>query len=137
MEAKKLMIGDYVSYIDTFGERRIGKVTDLHHNESWETINVDFCDQNPERKSKITSVRPIPLTEEILEKNGFTDVGDCIYQNEEQCCGVELNTFMFYVYENDYDNDNCHDVAQVFDVHQLQHALRLVGLTELADNLKV
>lgn len=79
----------------------------------------------------------IPLTEEILKKNGFTDVGDCIYQNEEQCCGVELNTFMFYVYENDYDNDNCHDVAQVFYVHQLQHALRLVGLDELADNLKV
>lgn len=34
MEAKELMIGDYVSYIDTFGNREIGKVTDLHHNES-------------------------------------------------------------------------------------------------------
>lgn len=82
-------------------------------------------------------IEPIPLTAKILKKNGFTDVGDCIYQNEEQCCGVELNTFMFYVYANDYDNDNCHDVANVFNVHQLQHALRLVGLTEMADNLKV
>lgn len=82
-------------------------------------------------------IEAIPLTEEILKKNGFTDVGDCIYQNEEQCCGVELNTFMFYVYVNDYDNDNCHDVAQVFNVHQLQHALRLVGLNELADSIKV
>lgn len=152
MEAKELMIRDCVSYIDTFGKRRIGKVTDLHHNESWETIYVDFCDQNPEGKSKITSVRPIPFTEEIFEKNEFmrhTFNGTIIY-SKKSFVGIDW-------YDVDVEISKDAEGIQRWDCvcikiqkaganltlhnqscfHQVQHALRLVGLNEMADNLKV
>lgn len=152
MKAKELMIDDYVSYIDTFGNRKQGKVTDLHHNESWETIYVDFCDQNPERKSKIRRVRPIPLTEEILQKNEFkkhTFNGTIIYSKKSF---VEIDW-----YDVDVEISKDAEGIQRWDCvcikiqkaganltlynqscfHQLQHALRLVGLNEMADNLKV
>lgn len=156
MEAKKLMIDDYVSYIDTFGKRRIGKVTDLHHNESWETIYVDFCDQNPERKSKIRCVRPIPLTEEILQRNGFklTEISDEYYDDFEPRRFWEYSTdtkeilnINIKIDENvntsiDAHNGDGVQMLQYFTdrnilyVHELQHTLRLVGLNEMADNLK-
>lgn len=150
MEVKKLMIGDYVSYIDTFGKRKIGKVTDLHNNESWGTIYVDFCDQNPEGKSKIISVQPIPLTAEILHKNGFSiEKGGYI-----MTLAIE-NTFTMNL-DDEYGqhkwsiiitNGPWNIKIKVFGmlaisivihfVHELQHALRLVGLNKMADNLKV
>lgn len=152
MEAKKLMIGDYVSYIDTFGERRIGKVTDLHHNESWETIYVDFCDQNPEGKPKIKCVRPIPFSSEIFDINGFdrkTFNGTIIYSKHSS---KDIDW-----YDIDVEIGKDSEGIQRWDCvcikirkaganltlynqscfHQLQHALRLVGLNNVADNLIV
>ena len=77
-------------------------------------------------------IRPIPLTPEILEKNGWKETEYCYeyrdYKNTIQCClpdmigrinGVEIENF-----ECEY-------------VHQYQHLLRLCGLNELADNFKI
>lgn len=130
MEAKELMIRDWAQSPDLMRPAQYsGRFLDFQplDGEKYRRLEFLYEDENCGMHIPEKRVYPIPLTAEILEKNGFTDVGDCIYQNEEQCCGVELNTFMFYVYVNDYDNDECHDVAQVFNVHQLQHALRLVG----------
>lgn len=77
-------------------------------------------------------IKPIPLTCEILKKNGWKDAEFwCEYQdgkNTIQCClpdmrgrinGIEIEHF-----KCEY-------------VHQYQHLLRLCGLDELADNFKV
>ena len=95
-------------------------------------------------------IRPIPITPEILEKNGFYDrnsqwyykiflLNDCfdiaislVYREIEvsKVCGAGTDCE-----EEEYGsaiafgNDIC--------VHTLQHALRLCGLDELADNFKV
>lgn len=140
MEAKELMIGDWAQSPDLKRPAQYsGRFLDFQplDGEKYRRLEFLYEDGNCGMHIPEKRVNPITLTEEILEKNGFTDVGDYFYQNEKQCCGVDLSTFMFYIYENDYDNDNCHDVAQVFYVHQLQHALRLVGLDNVADNLKV
>ena len=74
---------------------------------------------------------PIPLTPEILEKNGWkhscrlmiTKIDDNVFHWSEELGG--------FLYKNQYNMCNCKYV------HELQHAFRLCGLNELADNFKV
>lgn len=93
-------------------------------------------------------VKPIPLTEEILENNGFTQIEDGIiiydlpegiWQNDNALCGIDYNDRgSFYTFSNDPEDDGLiNKVCGVVDVHQLQHALRLCGIDELADNFVV
>ena len=73
--------------------------------------------------------QPIVLTPEILEKNGWWyDVED-MWLHDEVDFGIERWNGGF----------QCYNISQIKldSVHQLQHALRLVGLTELADNFKI
>lgn len=95
-------------------------------------------------------IRPIPITPEMLVKNGFYDRNtqwyykrfgsyvcfdiaiSLVYREIEvsKVCGAGTDCE-----EEEYgssivfDNDIC--------VHELQHALRLCGLNELADNFKL
>lgn len=83
-------------------------------------------------------IQPIPLTEEILKANGF------VFKNDEYAYldlyGVIIsfnnNTTLRIV-----DYRNAVDILSVskkkWYVHELQHALRLCGLHELADNFKL
>lgn len=76
---------------------------------------------------------PIPLTPEILEKNGFEqneNVKGYQYPNDDIIfCLEELSRVFIF---NGVYNDIC-----IFYVHELQHILRICGLTELADNFKI
>lgn len=67
---------------------------------------------------------PIPLTPEILEKNGWSKEYDDVWE-----CGVwrisQINKCLFVLYNKKYDYDFC---AYIDTVHQLQHALRLAGV---------
>ena len=85
---------------------------------------------------------PIPLTPEILEENGFGFVmsddtksvwnGQWIYKGLElaTCCLDREGNWPCYINIDDM-NIKCEYV------HQLQHALRLCGLDELANNFKI
>ena len=79
---------------------------------------------------------PIPLTPEILEKNGFEDVGSEVY---------ECDVLPFYIWwerdrhrlgidieDSTYDKENFAQMLRVpvSYVHDLQHALRLVGVNK-------
>ena len=87
-------------------------------------------------------IRPIPLTPEILEKNGFGFVkssdrdtvwnGQWIYEDLElgTCCLNRKGNWPCFINMNDL-NIKCEYV------HQLQHALRLCKLDDLADNFKI
>lgn len=87
-------------------------------------------------------IRPIPLTPEILEKNGFVFVkssdmdtvwnGWWIYENLElgTCCLDREDNWPCYINIVD-SNIKCEYV------HQLQHALRLCEIGDLADNFKI
>ena len=87
-------------------------------------------------------IRPIPLTPELLEKNGFGFVkssdrssvwnGQWIYKGLElgTCCLNRDDNWPCCININD-SNVPCEYV------HQVQHALRLCGLDELADNFKI
>ena len=141
MKAKELMIGDWVK-IKTYGvsdkyERteayiyvKIAKIcscliTVEYNNE----INEPYC------ICKNTDIEPIQLTSEILEKNGFENIGDDTYQLEEKPCwfwvdffrhtyGCEYDTST-YEYEDDEHRLKLYGIPSV---HELQHALRLCGI---------
>ena len=119
------MINDWVS--DKYGYlMQITVVGDGY--ASFEDDEGNLCQLD----DKCNQPEPIPLTYEILKKNGWKDAEFwCEYQegnNSIQAClpdmrgrinGIEIEHF-----KCEY-------------VHQYQHLLRLCGLDELADNFKI
>ena len=77
-------------------------------------------------------IRPIPITPEILKKNGWKETEYCYeyrdYKNIIQCC---LPDMIGRINGVEIENFKCEYV------HQYQHLLRLCGLDEIADNFKV
>ena len=77
-------------------------------------------------------VKPIPLTPEILEKNGWEcngifmekRIGENTQLSWTDICGAVLSQGRYYMCDCNY-------------VHTLQHALRLCGFDELANNFKI
>ena len=127
MEAKELMIGDWCAY----GVNCKGRVTAL--TEHLITLSVDGNEINGLYMLMPDMVRPIPLTEEILVKNGFVGV--------ELTDSYELNTDYYEIEVWNYSDGlwvvNVHWIefsstpeskATVSYVHQLQHLLRLCGI---------
>lgn len=93
-------------------------------------------------------IEGIPLTPEILEKNGFERsviTPSKFYRNIDNerlmFCSYGSCYGLGYVHWNESnDADIMHrlEVQQpIMYIHQMQHALRLCGLDELADNFKV
>ena len=80
---------------------------------------------------------PIPITPEILEKNGFIKVNSQRYDYgyPDTDCYVKVNPKKNMIHVNGR-NANSNLYSHSF-VHELQRALRLCGLNELADNFKV
>ena len=77
-------------------------------------------------------VKPIPLTTEILEKNGWKQTEYCHeYQYGKNTIKCRLLYMVGRINGIDIENFKCEYV------HQYQHLLRLCGLNELANNLKV
>ena len=82
--------------------------------------------------SRNLQVKPIPLTPEILEKNGWVYTEYCheyqdgkiIIQSRPPYIWIRINGINIEAFKCEY-------------VHQYQHLLRLFGLDELANNFKV
>lgn len=83
---------------------------------------------------------PIPLTTEILEKNGFmedkaeTYVKSYFFPVDKDNMStrgfrLEVGNTTFYITD--------HTLMPIRYVHELQHALRLMGMSEVADNFKI
>ena len=81
--------------------------------------------------------QPIPLTPEILEKNGFTKVNSQRYDYGYPFtdCYVKVNPKKNMIHVSGR-NANSNLYSHSF-VHELQRALRLCGLDELANNFKI
>ena len=127
MLCKELQFGDWCCDLHGFPMQRTNVGDDYayatfegNEGDPWE---FDDKDDQPQ---------PIPLTAEILEKNGwehngiFMDkmIGENIFFSWSDKFGAEL-------YQNNYYMCYCKYV------HTLQHALHLCGFDELAENFKV
>ena len=121
MEAKELMIGDKVMV------KVLSQIPDTYVLHTW-TAN-DY--------SRDIQVKPIPLTTKILEENDFwEDEDDIRYHNESE---MWVHTDVDLTIEKFEGRLQCYEIPdmQFNYVHQIQQALRLCRLNELADNFKV
>ena len=122
MKPNEIQIGDWV--YSTFSKLPC-KVTYLKLHESGyasvETTNVVGV-------KDIASLVPIPITPEILEKNGFIHytVTDFYMWKEESSEPIHLDNYN----ENGWRlRINCDNIpCECKYVHQLQHALKLCGI---------
>ena len=128
MEAKELMIGDWVQHIDGYF-LQVGTITDKGLvGCSKEFIGEDYM------------IRPIPLTPEILEKNGFVkqnfDGWEYIHPDDSNFSYIDYRILWRTDYDNHlfikkYKGGNSSATLQISCInyiHQLQHALRLCGI---------
>lgn len=132
MKANELMIGDWLKHYNGT-PMQVTKITTIHFAcaknggaNCWEYNN---------------KFEPIPITPEILEKNGFIDTSFeanlkykyFIHTNEYQL-GYYTKTNSFNVYKRGIDPFYTKDVFCcgfqniVKYVHELQHALKLCGI---------
>lgn len=125
METKNLMIDDLVQEWDNdHTETHIVKVGKPMRNGVYDEQNC-FHDAD--------WIEPIPFTSDSAKKNGLVDCGDDIYQDDKRQWGVDFRKNEFYTFDEEVENT----IKPILFYHELQHALRLVGLNEVADNLKV
>ena len=158
MKLKDYMVGDWIATEHDFPMQvtAVGKdylYADFDGNEG---DVFEFDEKNPPK--------PIPLTEEILKTNDFR-YGLSTDQEDLLACGIgePCETHNLWVWENenggvvsinfptesdggqlychnDHKNE-CIDMSyswlETIYVHQFQHILRICGLDELADNLKI
>lgn len=138
IEATELMIGDLVMYNpNVFIDDEYEPTHECYVYSIRSGEDIDFSIEG--------CYYPIPLTAEILEKNGFegSPTKDMYLHIElwEQCqLKVELcqseGLFVFvYTDKAPIDMYVNHILLHIRYVHELQHALRLCGFDELADSI--
>ena len=124
IRCRDLMVGDWCCdhhgfpmQITNVGDDYAYATFEDNEGDPWE---FDDKDDQPQ---------PIPLTPEILEKNGLWYYSNDMWLHDEVGFYIEKWNGRFQCYDiNDIKLDS---------VHQLQQILRLYGLNELADNFKV
>lgn len=132
------MVGDYITFPDVQNDSNCPKLRVIAINEEDVYVSIDgdpvadLCDPK--------ELSGIPLTPEILEKNGFKDVSNHTLKG---CETYEL------VFGRDYDQKIIYKLGDYFQywsfddrwyklfetkicykwcVHNLQHCLKLVGI---------
>ena len=132
MLCKELQYGDWVSAGGGL-PMQITNVGEDYAYATWEENEGDPWEFN----DKDEQPQPIMLTPEILEKNGFIKVNSQRYDYgyPDTDCYVKVNPKKNMIHVNGR-NANSNLYSHSF-VHELQHALRLCGLNELADNFKI
>ena len=140
MEVKDLMIGDWLIPYNETEPRRVEHLT-YQYEMSGKYDAVAF-DKNPYTFNYTGFCKPVPITREILEKNGFVyrkNSGAFIVYAEESYSNQTVEVTLFNV-ESEFRNIQLHicesndpqetmlHLMECNYVHQLQHALRLAGI---------
>lgn len=127
MLCKELQFGDWCCDLHGFPMQ----ITNVGDDYAYATFEGNEGDPW-EFDDKDDQPQPIPLTSEILEKNGWKETQ---YWHEYQdgrstiqCCLPDMQGMINGVFIEHFKCEY---------VHQYQHLLRLCGLNELADNFKV
>lgn len=129
MKVNELMIGDWFSYNEVFH-----RVDALRSRLTWNLVGYTG-DGNHHLWVTDKAVKPIKLTDDILTANGWDRT---IYDSDHTLyyigCVDDPDFTMEYVPEH-----GCFYFAnaRIEFVHELQHALRLYGFTDMADNINL
>lgn len=130
MKERDLMIGDLVTYTGDDEGPITASIEGINEDSDFGIEILGTCE-------RIEDIEPIPLTAEILEKNGYSKVNGQRYDigEYESDFYIKVNPKKHFAHVNGKKNNvNLYDCKYV---HELQHALRLCGLDDLADNFKI
>lgn len=137
MKANELMIGDWVLYHATFDRDTYKKLTTPYNKNiriesiAEEGVNEEYC-QGDRNWIEYSELQPVPLTEEILEKNGWELSLSCEFYTHKSNRNLKLSNLL------GVPSISCFGKISILHyVHEFQHVLRLCGLNELADNFKL
>ena len=122
MKTTDLMIGDWV-----LAKGKLTQVTDIDEYEGINRIWIAGCEDGGCIGKE--DIKPIPLTPEILEKNGFvisSEHANLYFSESDEKMSFclrkmydKLNNFVFY-------GSICYNiVSPIKYVHELKHALKL------------
>lgn len=134
MKASELMIADIVRYkgnaYKVCGILGYADVTQLHPLRKRDAEGKYLLPINTH-----DDIEPIPLTEEVLKANGIPTNGDTNFFDSDINYYLELQwedcKLWWTINLAEYS------IMPFTYVHELQHAMRLCGLNELADNFKI
>ena len=126
IHAKDLMIGDWVK-----SRGKIEQVTSVYDGY----ICTEFFEDSHDYYFE-----PIPITPEILEKNGFKEeqlpigIRKMIWESEDTRTEIVLymdDTMPMEIRKNIYYEDEiCYTLPFVWAVHQLQHLIRFCDINK-------
>lgn len=119
MRIEELSIGDWVKVDIYHTPRRVMRV-----NMEWSDDGGSVYLMSVARKFGISVIDPIPLTAEILEKNGISKT----YESDEYAVykGEGFNVTEYYTELWEFERRR--NRLMIRNVHQLQHAMRLAGI---------
>ena len=150
MKPTDLMINDWVIFLDK--PLKVQYIYNNGYDDVVAEIMEEFLDEDGVICEEIKDVplvncSPIPVTPEILEKNGFEMFKYDGWVHYYRIFGNNAIPFVLHsmiggemlsqevdIFSTSTDT-NC-DI-EINYVHELQHALRLCGLNKLAENFKV
>lgn len=120
MKATELMIGDWVydNMLKGYGKIEVLTPFAVQCDIHTDTHHMDFF-------------QPIPLSEEILKANNIDFLS--LYHNDFSDSKPNINIRSY----RDKHFEVMSGSMPLRYVHELQHALRLCGLNDLADNFEV
>lgn len=141
MKANELMIGDWVECVDSTHKKKVyAQIDAIEEGQTCILVKLDNCNWFLD----ISFIKPIPLTPEILEKNGWVRTKYCygrdcmeIHGADELPGGVDNALSMarwsidknfqyhfldLYMWKGSVMQHNVHYV------HQLQHAFGIFGI---------
>ena len=127
LQAKDLMIGDLLTFADCIEEGSIVsiRVAELHEYDNEFLASIDG-DKNYDVMELTDEIVGIPLTQEILEKNGWVYDGVHLWQNED-VIALEIgcdgrNRYRWHMFDS--------PIAPINYVHELQHILTIMNIKE-------
>lgn len=131
MKPTDLMIKDWVLYGNVYS-----KVWCL--DEASDLVGLDLPDNMSTQDAHFEDIFPIPLTQEILEKNGFVKNRGVTSWKFETDREDLIDIYGVNEYHLSINIEDTHGSGKgyrwmlnnltIFYVHQLQHALRLCGI---------
>lgn len=128
MKAEELQIGDWI-----FCDKKPYRLVNIINTES----NImDVEDDNGFMSYYISRAKPIPITPEILEKNGFKynkkyDAYTIVLKGGEDLVYYigQRSLYLFILHDDKHDWDEELHIYMEY-VHEIQHALRLMKINK-------
>ena len=140
MKPEELMLGDIVTFEDCQNDKEPVIIKIWSINQDGEAFAFIDDDESVDEIVIDDEIVGIPLTQEILEKNGFENITSRLESSEQYIHLYEINddivigelpsgfNICIERYNGDYDVYEHFSFCSICNIHELQHALKLCGI---------